>query len=501
MIQSGAPSASKENALQSMLKMQTETLLPQYQREVEAYSKAYEDALKAIPSEYKGKIENGGVDIESLPSDLAEKVQTAIDANDKLKSSEKQLEEGREKQIQVIKELHENRINAIDIENEKLEQSNKIIKSQMELMEARGEIVDASFYKRQMKNNDGLISGNQENIAEWESEMADLRKAKVSTDSKEYKELKAKVKGAKNEIQGLKLEQEEFNQTLKQMPIDHLSTMISMYGDITAKIENWGSVQTATGGKLNTEYYQMLISNGTTIIGQYEKQIKEIKSLMRESQKGSTVWQELYEQLQDIDSATTSMVTNLKKWNEELLSMPLDKINTYSDSLQKVISGLTDVKSELDSATSAITDILSKKSAKPQEGFDDLLFTTKFGTPICDQIMIDAIKRIVDEINICRDELEQFEMFSPHCFRHTFATRCFEANIPPKTVQLFLGHSNLQMTMDLYTHVLDNQKQDDMAKLDQLFEAVNDSSESTVESKYDKQSKQSNKIVSINKVG
>lgn len=145
--------------------------------------------------------------------------------------------------------------------------------------------------------------------------------------------------------------------------------------------------------------------------------------------------------------------------------------------------------------------ILYRKSAKPLDGFDDLLFTTKFGTPICDQIMIDAIKRIVEEINTCRDELEQFEMFSPHCLRHTFATRCFEANIPPKTVQLFLGHSNLQMTMDLYTHVLESQKQDDMAKLDQLLQAVDDSSDDIVESRYDKQSKQSDKIVSINKVG
>lgn len=145
--------------------------------------------------------------------------------------------------------------------------------------------------------------------------------------------------------------------------------------------------------------------------------------------------------------------------------------------------------------------ILSKKSAKPLEGFDDLLFTTKFGTPICDQIMIDAIKRVVEEINICRDELEQFEIFSPHCLRHTFATRCFEANIPPKTVQLFLGHASLQMTMDLYTHVLENQKQDDMAKLDQLLQAVDESSDDIVESRYDKRSKQSNKIMSINKVG
>lgn len=361
MIQSGAPSASKENALQSMLQMQTETLLPQYQREVEAYSKAYADALKAIPSEYKDKIENGGVDIESLPSDLAEKVQKAIDANERLKASEKQLANGEAEHIEKIKELHENRIAAIDIENEKLQQSNKIIKSQMELMEARGEIIGADFYKRQINNNKGLISGNQQNIAEWESEMADLRAAKVDTNSKEYKELKAKVRAAKNEIQGMKLEQEEFNQTLKQMPIDHLSTMISMYGDITAKIENWGTVHTATGKKLNAEYYQTLISNGTTVIGQYEKQIREIKSLMSEYQKGSTVWQELYNQLQDIDSATSSMLTNLQKWNEELLKMPLDNINTYSDSLQKVITGLNGVKSELDSATSAITTAISDR--------------------------------------------------------------------------------------------------------------------------------------------
>jgi len=398
MIQSGAPSASKENALQSMLKMQTETLLPQYQREVEAYSKAYEDALKEIPSEYRDKVENGGEGIESLPSDLAKKVQAAIDANERLKSSEKQLADGENKHIATIKELHENRIDAIDIENEKLQQSNKIIKSQIELMEARGKIVDADFYKRQINNNKGLISGNQQNIAEWESEMADLRAAKVDTNSKEYKELQARVKAAKNEIYGLKLEQEEFNQKLKQMPIDHLSTMISMYGDITAKIENWGTVHTATGGKLNTEYYQMLISNGATVIGQYEKQIREIKNLMRESQKGSTVWKELYSQLQDIDSATTSMLSNLQKWNEELLKMPLDSINTYSDSLQKVITGLNGVKSELDSATSAITTAISDQI--------DLLEEEQKAAADARQAEIDALQEKADLLEKTNEKLK-----------------------------------------------------------------------------------------------
>ena len=45
------------------------------------------------------------------------------------------------------------------------------------------------------------------------------------------------------------------------------------------------------------------------------------------------------------------------------------------------------------------------------------------------------------------------EKFTPHCFRHTFATRWLEAGIPIKTVSTMLGHSQLQLTTDLYMHV------------------------------------------------
>ncbi|GLB26632.1 hypothetical protein LXJ15735_28730 [Lacrimispora xylanolytica] len=360
MIQSGAPSASKENALQGMLKMQTETLLPQYQQEVDAYAKAYADALKAVP-EYKEKIENGGVEIESLPSDLGKKVQAAIDANEKLKSSEKQLEEGRQKQIETIKKLHDNRIDAINAENDKLEQSNKIIKSQMDLMEARGEIISADFYKRQKNNNKGLISGNEQNIAEWESEMADLRAANVSVKSKDYKELQAKIKSAKNEIQMTKLEQEELNKALEQMPIDNLNTIVSMYKDISSAIEKWGDVASATGGKLNADYYQTLISNGATTIDQYQELASEIRNVMDDQEEGSTRWNELYGQLQFVNSEMSSMVQNLKKWNEELLKMPLDNINNYTSELQKVADGLNGVKEEYDTAISAVTGAIKEQ--------------------------------------------------------------------------------------------------------------------------------------------
>lgn len=111
--------------------------------------------------------------------------------------------------------------------------------------------------------------------------------------------------------------------------------------------------------------------------------------------------------------------------------------------------------------------IFNKPSVKPLEGFENLLFLSSLGTPLNATTYSDAIGKIVDTINLMRDPLEQMEKFSGHCFRHTFATRCFEAKIQPKTIQAYLGHATLQMTMDLYTHVTEEFKQDEFGKLEE----------------------------------
>ena len=48
--------------------------------------------------------------------------------------------------------------------------------------------------------------------------------------------------------------------------------------------------------------------------------------------------------------------------------------------------------------------------------------------------------------------------FSMHVLRHTFATRCIEAGMMPKTLQKILGHSNIGITMNLYVHITENEK-------------------------------------------
>ena len=60
-----------------------------------------------------------------------------------------------------------------------------------------------------------------------------------------------------------------------------------------------------------------------------------------------------------------------------------------------------------------------------------------------------------------------------HDLRHTHATLLLAAGTHPKVVQERLGHANISMTLDTYSHVIPSMQQDAADKLDELF-AVDD---------------------------
>jgi len=57
-----------------------------------------------------------------------------------------------------------------------------------------------------------------------------------------------------------------------------------------------------------------------------------------------------------------------------------------------------------------------------------------------------------------------------HDLRHTYATLSFLKNVPMKYVQSQLGHSSINMTMDLYTHLLPEINEQYVAMLDDIME-------------------------------
>jgi integrase len=56
-----------------------------------------------------------------------------------------------------------------------------------------------------------------------------------------------------------------------------------------------------------------------------------------------------------------------------------------------------------------------------------------------------------------------------HDLRHSAATILLSMGVHPKVVQELLGHSNISITLDIYSHVLPSIQQEAMNKLDDLF--------------------------------
>lgn len=76
-------------------------------------------------------------------------------------------------------------------------------------------------------------------------------------------------------------------------------------------------------------------------------------------------------------------------------------------------------------------------------------------------------RRYIKKINKKNPDLV-FEKITPHCFRHTFATRWLEAGVPIKTVSTILGHSQLQLTTDLYMHVTQDSMFEGLAQFERM---------------------------------
>lgn len=109
---------------------------------------------------------------------------------------------------------------------------------------------------------------------------------------------------------------------------------------------------------------------------------------------------------------------------------------------------------------------------RSQGEFENLVFTTGMGSPCSRYIVQKEIKKVVkrmrerEAIAAVNENRKPIEIrdFHPHTLRHTFATRCFEKKMEPKVVQKLLGHSNISITLNIYTHVLEEKMDNELKK-------------------------------------
>ena len=104
----------------------------------------------------------------------------------------------------------------------------------------------------------------------------------------------------------------------------------------------------------------------------------------------------------------------------------------------------------------------NKKIKVISKEWEEQVFLCRKGEPIKNSTYDTALFKICDKAEIKR--------FSMHVLRHTFATRCIEGGMMPKTLQKILGHSNIGITMNLYVHITEEEKQ---REIDLVASALN----------------------------
>ena len=91
----------------------------------------------------------------------------------------------------------------------------------------------------------------------------------------------------------------------------------------------------------------------------------------------------------------------------------------------------------------------------------DYIFCTSHGSPFHVTYIVNTFRTLLKKASLPRIRF--------HDMRHSAATLLLSMGIHPKVVQEILGHSNIRITMDVYSHVLPSIQKDAMTKLSDVL--------------------------------
>ncbi len=91
----------------------------------------------------------------------------------------------------------------------------------------------------------------------------------------------------------------------------------------------------------------------------------------------------------------------------------------------------------------------------------DVVFSNKFGGYMYTSVLSNNFKRLLERAGLPNIRF--------HDLRHTTASLLAKLKVHPKIVQEVLGHSNISMTLDIYSHMFPSEHEEAMDKMNDLF--------------------------------
>lgn len=335
---------------------------------LKALSEIDEEQLKIYGNgmskdELISKITNGALDIQDfvLPEGstdaqetaykkLVEGIKNAQSAYQDVEDTEKKLDETEQDIADHQKERYEKRIEQIEAENDALKSRQDIIQADLDLLEASGGIELEGMYQELID-----LSKQQMRLYEEEAAAARDRMSEVEAGSTEYYQLESKINDCTQSIKECQKEQAEWQETIKRLPIERIQKYINMLQNIKQDLQNFIDEQNSLGISTTVDQYKQLMDISQKEIDKLLEQQKKLSDLLGTYQYGSEKFNDVQDEIQDIDDTISGLIQNMYEWNNSIMQIPIDQLSKVNEQLNLYSNSLGDVLSEYDASLSAVT--------------------------------------------------------------------------------------------------------------------------------------------------
>jgi len=134
------------------------------------------------------------------------------------------------------------------------------------------------------------------------------------------------------------------------------------------------------------------------------------------------------------------------------IGINIERKNTKSDHGVRFVPTLSQMKTQfvefVENRTENPDDFLF-----PSTSNDSHLSTQYFRDLMFDLAWKQGLYPTLSDQDMVRNTLDEAERVRPHALRHTYGTKMYENDVPPKELSDIMGHKSIETTMDLYAHL------------------------------------------------
>ena len=211
------------------------------------------------------------------------------------------------------------------------------------------------------------LSKQQMSLYEEEAAAARDRMSEVEAGSTEYYQLESKINDCTQSIKECQKEQAEWQETIKRLPIERIQKYINMLQNIKQDLQNFIDEQNSLGISTTVDQYKQLMDICQKEIDKLLEQQKKLSDLLGTYQYGSEKFNDVQDEIQDIDDTISGLIQNMYEWNNSIMQIPIDQLSKVNEQLNLYSNSLGEVLDNYDSVLSAVTGTIDQQIDKINE--------------------------------------------------------------------------------------------------------------------------------------